>query len=654
MLYLPLMALALGIIPVLMLPPGDMFQNINTPFHQIQNVANARFPFSFGSISIVWFEFLLILPVFWLLYSLIIDKKSYHSIYALFLSLGFMLKAQQLDVISYGLLAVMAITAAMNIMAYLYATGDTLDDWLNHYFTHSHTKQTAGGNLNVVGTGIIYAARKATRTFNEIAGMGELKAKLSKAGKEIITKTGERNGILLSGEPGNGKTSMAEALAGELKLPIIDVAIGNFQSMWVGETTQNVMKVFDDAEAQAPCVLFIDEIEAILVDRSKGSSSGNEESAKTVSAMLKRIVDLRNKKVILMAATNFVDQLDPASIREGRFDYKIEVLPPNYEARKFLLLNGLKSVNSLIDISGLERAAHRWEGFSVSRIRAVVNEVLDQHKDKKITQVGFDELAMALRNLSSTKGDRIPENALTIEQLVLVPEMRNRLSKLANRMVNIDEIEAMGGSVPSGVLFYGPAGTGKTVGAMALAKASNWAFIKTSGHDLLFNPKKIDDIMRLAKDIRPCIIFIDEADDVLADRRSSMISKDVTNKLLTVMDGAGGKTKDILFVAATNAPDLIDDAMLRGGRFTEKVGFEVPSDIALAEYMTNWIARTKAPLADDFNPSAVVQALSGQSLANVGEILQSAVNEAISTGDNKCFKVELEHLHTAIKLIKGA
>lgn len=652
MFYLPLMALVIGIIPVLLLPPGQILENLNGNAPYIRSLSNSNFPFHFTAYTVAWIQFALILPVIFLIYALIMNKKAYHGIYALFIAIGFMIKAQQLDSYSYMFLAVMVVMAAINIMAYLYATGDTFDDWLNHYFSKSRTKQAVGGTGNTSSVGITYTARKSTRTFNDVVGMPELKAKLSKAGKEIVTNKGERNGILLTGEPGNGKTTMAEALAGELNLPIIDVAIGNFQSMWVGETTQNVMKVFDDAEAQAPCVLFIDEIEAILVNRANSRSS-DQEAAKTVSAMLKRIVDLRSKKVVLMAATNFLDQLDPASIREGRFDYKIEVLPPDYEARKFLLSNGLKSVSPLVATDGLERAAKRWEGFSVSRIRAVVTEVLDQLKEKKIERVNFDELAAALRTLSATKGDAIPESALTIEQLILEPEMGSRLNKLATRMVRIDEIEEMGGSVPAGVLFYGPAGTGKTIAAMALAKASDWAFIKTSGHDLLHDPKKIDDIVKRAKDIRPCIIFIDEADDVLADRRNSIMSKDVTNKLLTIMDGAGGRTKDILFIAATNAPDLIDDAMLRGGRFTEKVAFDVPGDDALQEFIAKWIAKTKARLADDFTAYAVVKALSGQSLANVGEILQSAVNEAISTGEDKNFKVEMSHLHAAIKLIKG-
>ncbi len=654
--YLPLMALAIGVIPALILPPGQLVaSHLSMKISDMAAITAPLFPFQFNALTLSWVELVLLLPIACMLWALATAKKAYHGLYASFLVLGFMLKAQALDGLSYALLAIMGVMAAINSMAYLYATGDTFDDWLNHYFAKAKLKQATGGsaaNANLSTSNIDYPARRATRSFKDVVGMAELKIKLAKAGHDILSNPGARNGILLTGEPGNGKTSMAEALAGELKLPIIDVAIGNFQSMWVGETTQKVMKVFDDAEKQAPCLLFIDEIEAVLVDRSK-IQGADAEAAKTVSAMLKRLEDIRRKKVVVVAATNFLEKLDPASIREGRFDYKIEVLPPDYEARKFLLIGALKSVDSLVDTSGVERAAKRWEGFSVSRMRAIATEVLDQLKSKKIDVIGFNELAQALRNLNATQGDRIPENALTIDELILETDMRARLSKLANRMINIDEIEAMGGSVPAGVLFHGPAGTGKTIAAMALAKASKWAFLKTSGHDLLHSPTKIDDLMRLAKDIRPCIIFIDEADDVLADRRISIISKDVTNKLLTIMDGAGGKTKDILFIAATNAPDLIDEAMLRGGRFTEKVAFDVPGDAALHAYVSKWIANTKAPLADNFNAEAAVALLSGQSLANVGEILQSAVNEAISTGEAKHFKVNIQHLQAALTLIKG-
>lgn len=657
MIALPLALLAYGVLPMLLLPIGQF------PIHTIDPIENQAvpaliadgWPMFFDSYHLDYIQFVLLLPVLFIFHALFTGKKAYHGLWAFFLVVGLAIKASHMDVVSMSLLCLMGLFAIVNAKAYLSVTGETLNDWLYYKFGSRAYARAVNGASNGSGVNdaITYEAVKSNITFDNVIGMDDFKSRLLKAGNEVLsTKDSKRNGILLTGDPGNGKTTMAKALAGQLKLPIINVAFGTFASSWVGQTTERVMKVFDDAEKQAPCVLFLDEIEAVLIDRSKVTNADSE-GPKTVSAMLKRLEDIRSSKVVVVAASNFLDRLDPAAVREGRFDYKIEVPSPDFQARKFLLETGLKSVKDKIDQNGLERAAKRWEGFSVSRIRAIAVETLGQLKDGKINVVGFDELAGALRHLNASIGDKIPENALSIDQLILSPEMRTRMKKLATRMVNIDEIEEMGGSVPSGVLFFGPAGTGKTIGAMALAKESKWAFLKTSGHDLLHSPHKMDELMRRAKDIRPCIIFIDEADDVLADRRSSMISKDVTNKLLTIMDGAGGKTKDILFVAATNAPDLIDDAMLRGGRFTEKVGFDVPDTDSLHAYIAKWISNTKAKLADDFTADSVVELLQGESLANVGEILQSAVNEAISTGEDKNFRVNLSHVRDAYKLIKG-
>ena len=667
----PFALLAFGVLPMLLLPVGQ-FPIVHALDYEkagINGFINAGWPMFFDAYHLERIQFILLLPVVFILYALFKNKKAYHGIWALFLVIGMALKASNMDAMNLGLLFLMGLFAAINAWAYLEYNDETLDDWLRYKFgrrvaTHAYygpnlgnTAPSSNGASNPSNhlPVITYNAMIARKNFNQVVGMDEFKARLLKAGKEVLSNdpaSPKRNGILLTGDPGNGKTTMAEALAGELKLPIINVAFGTFASSWVGQTTERVMKVFDDAIQQAPCVLFLDEIEAVLIDRSKVANADSE-GPKTVSAMLKRLEDIRRSKVVVIAASNFLERLDPAAIREGRFDYKIEVPPPDFEARKFLLNNGLKSVADKVDVTGLERAAKRWEGFAVSRIRAITTETLDQLSEGKISQVGFDELAGALRRLNASMGDKIPEDTLSIEQLILAPEMRSRMNKLAKRMINIDEIEEMGGSVPSGVLFLGPAGTGKTISAMALAKESKWAFLKTTGHDLLHSPDKIDTLIKRAKDMRPCIVFIDEADDVLAERRSSPFSKDVTNKLLTVMDGAGGKTKDILFVAATNAPDLIDEAMLRGGRFTEKVAFDVPDEESLLGYVSNWISKTKAKLADDFTAEAVVELLNGESLANVGEILQSAVNEAISTGEDKNFRVTLNHVHQAIKLIKG-
>ncbi len=654
---IPLALLAFGVLPVLLLPIGQypIFNAMPYEMSDIHDLINTGWPMFFDAYHVAKVEFVLLLPVVFILYSLLKGKKAYHGIWALFLVIGLAIKASNMDATNMGLLCLMGVFATLNTWAYLEYHNESLDDWLRYKFGRRAKMRQATGAQSNDDSGVVNEAQIARKNFSNVVGMEEFKARLLKAGLEVISndaKSPKRNGILLTGDPGNGKTTMAEALAGELKLPIISVAFGTFASSWVGQTTERVMKVFDDAIAQAPCVLFLDEIEAVMVDRSK-VTNGDSEAPKTVSAMLKRLEDIRDSKVVVIGASNFLDRLDPAAIREGRFDYKIEVPPPDFEARKFLLNNGLKSVFDKVDTNGLERAAKRWEGFAVSRINAIVTETLDQIKEGKINEIGFDELASALRRLNASMGDKIPENALSIDQLIMTPEMRSRMKKLASRMINIDAIEEMGGSVPSGVLFLGPAGTGKTVSAMALAKESKWAFLQTSGHDLLHSPEKMDTLMRRAKDMRPCIVFIDEADDVLADRRNSILSKDVTNKLLTIMDGAGGRTKDILFIAATNAPDLIDDAMLRGGRFTEKVTFDVPDEDSLHGYVTKWIANTKAKLNEDFTADAIVELLNGESLANVGEILQSAVNEAIETGEDKNFRVNLSHVRDAYKLIKG-
>lgn len=501
-----------------------------------------------------------------------------------------------------------------------------------------------------VKSGIQYTAVLARFNFSNVAGMTDLKGKLLKAGKQILDKNNQdaKNGILFHGDPGNGKTFFAEALAGELKLKFISATFGNIVSQWVGETTQRAMKVFDDAEAQAPCMLFLDEIDSVFVDRGS-IKNADSEAPKTLNAILTRLVDIRKKGVVVVAATNFLDKLDPASIREGRFDYKIEITNPDFEARKSLLTKALKQVK--IDADILESLARRWEGYSVSRIMAIGDAGREIAMSDGIKSADFDLMMKALRSIQGTKGDKIPESVPTVEGLFLTDPMRARMNNLIERMVNIEEVEKFGGNAPTGVLFHGPAGTGKTLGAMVMAKSANWSFIQTTGNALLSNPDEIDNIMKRAADIRPCLVFIDEGDDVLADRNSSM-SKSVTNRLLSVMDGAGGRPKDVLFVAATNYPEMIDSAMLRGGRFTEKIEFSLPDMKTISDYVRNWIESAKAPLSDDFTVENVSNIVRGQSLANVKVILQGSVNESISKlSKDKNARVDLNDLKSAMNLV---
>lgn len=547
---------------------------------------------------------------------------------------------------SSALIAVISI-AAINAYTYLFVlTGAKTELYMPK-------AKTVGGNHQQEGeikSAVQYHAVAARFNFSNVAGMADLKAKLLKAGKQILDKNNAdpKNGVLFHGDPGNGKTFFAEALAGELKLKFISATFGNIVSQWVGETTQRAMKVFDDAEAQAPCLLFLDEIDSVFVDRGS-IKNADSEAPKTLNAILTRLVDIRKKGVVVVAATNFLDKLDPASIREGRFDYKIEITNPDFEARKSLLTKALKHIK--IDNETLDSLARRWEGYSVSRIMAIGDAAKDIAMTEGLKTVDFELMMEALRSIQGTKGDKIPESVPTVDGLFLTDPMRARMNNLIERMVNIEEVEKFGGNAPNGVLFHGPAGTGKTLGAMVMAKSANWSFIQTTGNALLSNPDEIDNIMKRAKDIRPCLVFIDEGDDVLADRNSSM-NKSVTNRLLSVMDGAGGRPKDVLFVAATNYPEMIDSAMLRGGRFTEKIEFSLPDIKTISDYVRNWIDSTKAPLSEDFTVENVANIVRGQSLANVKVILQGSINESIGKlSKDKNARVDLNDLRSAMNLV---
>jgi transitional endoplasmic reticulum ATPase len=477
-------------------------------------------------------------------------------------------------------------------------------------------------------------ARYAKFKFDGIFGMKAVKQKLLEPARAIIAHdrpAGEapRNGFLLFGDPGNGKTVFAEALAGELGIAFLEVTYGPNSSQWMGNLPKVLSKTFEYAKSSAPCVLFFDEIDSFI--KSRAALTNNSEDVKVTNTLLTEIVSLRTHKVILIGATNYLSSLDEAAIREGRFDYKVEITPPDEEARIGLIQSGVKKYAAKLDVDREDAisAAKRWNGFSVARLLAVCKALPDVAKSSKTTRINLALWMAALREVQGRQG-KLPVNTKSMAELVLETATKDALQLIAGRMKDVARIESMGGTLPTGCLFYGPSGTGKTAAARALAKEVGWAYLTVAGPDLVADRTRLDKLYAEAKDIRPTLIFIDEADDVLRNRQLSA-TPDLTNKLLTIMDGAEDRVVDVVWIAATNNPDQIDPALVRSGRFTEKVLFSTPPQDLIPRHVSMWLKKKGVTLASALDAFDIAEALQGQTIADIEGVLQYALNSAIAS-----------------------
>ena len=349
-------------------------------------------------------------------------------------------------------------------------------------------------------------------------------------------------------------------------------------------------------------------------------------------------------------ATNLMEKLDAAAVREGRFDFKIEITSPDEAARLGLLTKGLQQHAPQLRIApeALRSIAQRWNGFSAARLLSICQELPGVVADPT-REVAYPDWLRALREVQGQRA-KVPAGTLDLKDMVFPQEMGQALVMLANRVRNLERTERLGGTLPSGVLFYGPPGTGKTAGAKALAKAAGWSFLSASGPDLLTDRQALDRLYREAKDLRPAVVFIDEADDILRHRQMSQ-TPDMVNKLLTLMDGVDDKVKDIVWIAATNNPEHIDPALLRAGRFTEKLRFAPPDTDQIPELIQAFLKQRCTALASDVAIKNLVHELEGQSVANITGVLQHALNLAISRGDGDMVLITDEDLKNALSTV---
>lgn len=257
--------------------------------------------------------------------------------------------------------------------------------------------------------------------------------------------------------------------------------------------------------------------------------------------------------------------------------------------------------------------------------------IAKQAKTQGRATVSIDQAFAALREIQGGLGGIVSENTPSLNELHFDPEQRKKLQTLAQRMENIDEVERMGGEVPKGCIFHGPPGTGKTIVAKSLSKASGWAFLSTTGSDLMQDGgKSVDKLLAKARDLRPCIVFIDEAENALGDRTTNRYGGDITTKILAATDGVSA-LHDVLFIAATNHPNQLDSAITRGGRFSEHFEFKKPEEDTVLKMVSEWINGKKhnTPFHPEFTAEKVTPLLHGLAPADIKDRLQQAVNTGV-------------------------
>ena len=494
---------------------------------------------------------------------------------------------------------------------------------------------------------------------------------------ELFTKMGIEppKGVLLYGPPGTGKTLLARAVANESGANFYTIAGPEVMSMWYGKSEENLRKIFEEAEKNAPSIIFIDEIDSIAPKREE---TKGEVERRVVSQLLTLMDGLKKRgKVIVIAATNRENALDPALRRPGRFDREIEIGVPDKKGRKEILEIHSRDMPLAKNVN-IDELAEITYGYVGADLEALCKEAAMLALRRILPKIKWkeeEELPKeVIEKLKVTKKDF--ENALKIvepsamrEVLIEVPNVKwDDVGGLENVKQQLKEsvewpltmpesFERMGIEPPKGVLLYGPPGCGKTLLAKAVATESGANFISVKGPQLLSmwvgeSERKIRELFRRAKQVSPCIIFFDEIDAIAPMRglsRGEEVTERVVSQLLTELSGLED-LHDVIVIAATNRPDIIDPALLRPGRFDRQILVPAPDEKARLKILE--IKTKKMPLKD-VNLKKIAKMTENFSGADLEALCREAALIALRK-NKKANAVKMEHFMKALKSMKNS
>src|SRR5881296_3348747 len=467
---------------------------------------------------------------------------------------------------------------------------------------------------------------------------------------EIFEKLGVEapKGVLLYGPPGTGKTLLAKAVANESNAHFISISGPEIMSKFYGESEARLREIFKEAKEKSPSIIFIDEIDSIAPKREEVTG---EVERRVVSQLLSLMDGLEARgKVIVIAATNRPNAIDPALRRPGRFDREIEIKVPDKKGRLEILQIHTRHMplQQDVDIERLAAVSHGFVGAdleylckeaAMKTLRRMLPE-LKLEEDRLSPEV-LDKLIVTAEDFDNALKDVMPSAMREVyletpdvkwSEIGGLEGVKKELQEAVEWPLKYPDLyKTIGYNMPKGILLHGPSGTGKTLLAKAVATESEANFISVRGPELLSkwvgeSERGVREVFRRARQASPCIIFFDEIDSIAPTRGmggGSMVTERVVSQLLTELDGIQA-LQGVVVLAATNRIDIVDSALLRAGRFDKVVIIPMPDKEARREVLK--IHMKGKPIAKDVDVDTLVEMTVGFNGADLAALVNTAVS----------------------------
>ena len=481
-------------------------------------------------------------------------------------------------------------------------------------------------------------------------------------------------GVLLHGPPGTGKTLLAKAVANETSSHFIVINGPEIMSKFYGQSEENLRKKFEDAEKNAPSIIFIDEIDAIA---SKREETRGEVERRVVAQLLSLMDGLKSRgKVVVIAATNVPNILDPALRRPGRFDREVDIGVPKADGRLNILKIHTRNMplSKDVNLKEIARITHGFVGADLSSLAkeaamVVLRRLLPDLRydsEEEIPKELLEKLQLKMQDFKEAL--KFVRPSAMREVFIEVPNVKwenvGGLESIKQELKEAVEwplkhpeaFKRLGVTPPKGILLYGPPGTGKTMLAKAVSNESEANFILVNGPSLLSkwvgeSEKAVRKVFEKARQTSPTIIFFDEIDSLAPRRGASAdnhVSERVVNQLLSEIDGLES-LHDVVIIAATNRPDIIDTALLRPGRF-DRIIF-VPSPDQLSREAIFKVHIEKMPLAKDVNSKNLAALTEGYVGSDIEAVCREAAILALRE-DMNSKEVTADHFRQAMEKVR--